>query len=180
LGFVAPSGTGKTTLLRQVLHLLVIRGIQVGVVKQARDDFDVDVPGKDSYRLRKAGVERLMLASERKTALMIEHPGGGEPQLEALLRLLDQKRLDLILIEGFSEQPFPKIELHREQFGTRLRCAEDPWIVAVATDRPGVLQLSVPELDINQPARVAEFVLTFAAELRKKLDPETRTPKPNE
>jgi molybdopterin-guanine dinucleotide biosynthesis protein MobB len=161
LGFAAPSGTGKTTLLRQVLGLLVKRGLRIGVVKQARDDFDVDVPGKDSYELRKAGVERLLLASERKSALMVEHPDSGEPELGSLLRRFDQTQLDLILVEGFSDQPFPKIELYRQTSGVQLRYPDDPWIVAVATDTPGVAQPPMVELDVNQPTKVADFVIAF-------------------
>ena len=115
LGFIAPSGTGKTTLLRYVIGLLREQQLQVGVIKQARSDFDVDIPGKDSYKLRKSGIERLLLGSEQRSALILEHRPEDqyEPDLNALLALLDQRALDIILVEGFSDTAYPKIELHR-------------------------------------------------------------------
>jgi molybdopterin-guanine dinucleotide biosynthesis protein MobB len=160
LGFIASSGTGKTTLLSQVIAWLSTQGLRIGVIKQARDDFDVDQPGKDSYRLRKAGVERLLLASSQKSALVVEHPEGGEAELNALLALFDQNTLDIILVEGFSEQPFPKIELSRGAT-TLLRYPNDPLIIALATDRAGVERLGIPVLDLNDPVAVAEFVLAY-------------------
>jgi molybdopterin-guanine dinucleotide biosynthesis protein B len=168
IGFIAAGGTGKTTLLCRILPLLKSRDLRIGVVKQARDDFDVDKPGKDSYRLRKAGVERLLLTSSRKSALMIEHPEGPAPQLETLLNLLDQNALDLILVEGFSEMPFPKIELIRLPKG-KPRYRDDPWVVALAaTDRIESTAAPVPVLDINDPAGVVHFILTYFGLLQTK------------
>lgn len=161
LGFVAPRGTGKTTLLRAVIALLKSRGLRVGVAKQALDGFDFDQPGKDSYRLRKAGAERLLFAAFQKSALMLEHPDGGGPELNALLPLFDQDELDIILVEGFSEQPFPKIELVRGSQGPR-QYPDDAWVIALATDGAKVNQATVPVLDINDPTVVTEFVLAWA------------------
>ena len=158
IGFVAPSGTGKTTLLTQIIGLLSARGLRIGVVKQARNDFDVDIPGKDSYELRKAGLQRTLLASGRKSALISEHPNGPEPVLNELLREFDQSALDLVLVEGFSDQHYPKIELYRQGLG-RPRFLSDPCIIAVASDGLAELPTSIPLLDINNPAAVAEFVL---------------------
>ena len=158
LGFIAPSGTGKTTLLTRIIALLQARGLRVGVIKQARDDFDVDFPGKDSYELRKAGVERLLLASERKSALICEHPQGDDPQLQDLLALLDSDLLDLVLVEGFSQQAFAKIELYR-QGGAPPRYPHDPYVIALATDHS--CSAPIPVLDINDPAAVANFVVTY-------------------
>jgi molybdopterin-guanine dinucleotide biosynthesis protein MobB len=160
LGFTAPSGTGKTTLLCRILKLLRARGLQVGVVKQAREDFDVDVPGKDSFELRKAGLDRLLLGSAAQTALICEHPAGGEPRLDSLLPLFDQERLDLILAEGFAGEPFPKLELIRGGCD-ELRYPSDPWVIALVTDRVGALRMPIPQLDMNDPAEIAEFVLTY-------------------
>lgn len=160
LGFVAPSGAGKTTLLRAVIALLKARGLQVGVAKQALDDFDIDQPGKDSYRLRKAGAERLLFASSRKSALILEHPDGGNPELNELLPLFDQDELDIILVEGFSEQPFPKIELVRGSKGPRHYPA-DSWVIALAMDGTEAGQARAPVLDINDPMAVAEFIMAW-------------------
>ena len=166
LGFTAPSGTGKTTLLSRILQLLNVRGLSVGVIKQARNDFDLDTPGKDSYRLRKAGVECLVLASASSTAWISEHRTDGEPSLNDLLPFFDQDRLDLILVEGFASQPFPKIELHRKGHGVP-RYSGDPWIIALITDHVGALPAPVPQLDINDPAWVVEFVLGYWQDCRK-------------
>ena len=161
LAFVAPSGTGKTTLMRRVTALLTREhGLRVGIIKQARGDFDVDVPGKDSYELRKAGAERLLLASEKRSALVLEHPDRGEPRLEDLLALFDQDRLDLILIEGFTTAPVPKIELSRKGRGA-CRYPEDSRVIALAADEPGDPKPPVVELNLNDPAHVSDFILTY-------------------
>ena len=157
IGFVALSGTGKTTLLTQIIELLSARGLRIGVVKQARDDFDVDIPGKDSYVLRKAGLQQTLLASGRKSAQIAEHPNGPEPVLAELLQQFDQSALDLVLVEGFSDQHYPKIELYRG-FGAP-RYLFDPCIIAVASNELAEKPASIPLLDIDNPSAVAEFVL---------------------
>ena len=156
LAFVAPSGTGKTTLLKAVIQGLREAGLRIGVIKQARDDFDLDRPGKDSYALRKAGVERLLLASEKQSALMIEHIEPYEPELAELLMLFDQETLDLILVEGFRDCNFPKIELIRPGICCRPRYPYDPAIIALATATTQSTDL--PQLDINQPEKVVKFI----------------------
>ncbi|HXZ45683.1 MAG TPA: molybdopterin-guanine dinucleotide biosynthesis protein B, partial [Pseudolabrys sp.] len=98
LGFAAYSGTGKTTLLRQLLPLLKARGLRVGVVKHAHHSFDTDIPGKDSYELRKAGAAQMLVASRRRWALVTETASAREPRVEEMLRHLDQASLDLIVI----------------------------------------------------------------------------------
>lgn len=174
LGFTAPSGTGKTTLLCRLLALLRARGLRVGVVKQARDDFDVDVPGKDSFELRKAGLDRLLLGSAGQTAVIHEHPTGDEPRLDSLLPLFDQDHLDLILAEGFAGEPFPKLELIRDGSGAP-RYPGDPWVIALITDCVGALQTPIPQLDMNDPAEIADFVLTYREAYGK---PKTRLERP--
>jgi molybdopterin-guanine dinucleotide biosynthesis protein B len=162
LGFVAPSGTGKTTLLHAVIRWLTGQGLRVAVVKQARDDFEVDQPGKDSHRLRKAGVERLLLTSSRQSALIVEHPAStGVPPLDELLSLLDQTVLDVILVEGFAGQPLPRIEVIRG--GEPRHYPSDPWIIALAADRLAERQATVPLLDLNDPGAVAAFVRDWLA-----------------
>ena len=108
-----PAAPARPPCCGQSLACFKAHGLRVGAAKQARDDFDIDQPGKDSYRLRKAGVERLLLTSSKKWALILEHPNGGDPELNELLLLFDRDELDIILVEGFSDQAFPKIELVR-------------------------------------------------------------------
>jgi molybdopterin-guanine dinucleotide biosynthesis protein B len=163
LGFVASSGTGKTSLLKEVIQQLDQAGLRISVIKQARDDFDLDQPGKDSYELRKAGVECLLLASERQDAMVIERLEPQEPALAELLPLLDLDALDLILVEGFSDSRIPKIELIR-QAGTTPRYLHDPTVIALAVATPQVLEPQanhLKQLDLNQPTEVVAFVLAW-------------------
>lgn len=159
VGFCAPSGTGKTTLARYVIGLLSERGLRVGVIKQARDDFDVDQPGKDSHRLRAAGVERLLLGSERQSALIVERDRQQEPELDELIGLLQHDALDVILIEGYSDAQVPKIELYRSGGDDSQRCRpRDAYVIAIATDDASE-ECSLPVLDINDPWQVTEFIV---------------------
>jgi len=159
LGFAAYSGTGKTTLLVQVLPLLRAAGIHVGMIKHAHHQFDIDIPGKDSYELRKAGAEQMLIASDQRWALMHDYAQIQEPRLEDLLQILPRDRLDLILVEGFRHTPFPKIELHRPATGSPLLFPGDPTILAVASDAP--IETSLPLLDINSPQAIATFIIDY-------------------
>lgn len=163
LGFAAWSGTGKTTLLKQLLPRLTKRGIRVGCIKHAHHDFDVDTPGKDSYELRHAGASQMLIASAKRWALMTESPRSEIPKLNELLKHLDTTQLDLVLVEGFKAESFPKIELFRSNLGKSLRYAEDQSIVAIATDSPEVLpkNIHIPVLDINDIHAVETFVCQF-------------------
>ncbi len=158
LGFAAYSGTGKTTLLEQVLPLLRAEGLHVGMIKHADHQVEVDTPGKDSYRLRKAGAEQMLIASDQRWVLMHDYPEPREPRLETLLQTLQRQHLDLILVEGFRHLPFPKIELHRPSLGKPLLHPDDASILAIATDAP--LDTTLPVLDINSPQEVAAFILS--------------------
>lgn len=162
IGFAARSGTGKTTLLRKLVPLLLERGIVPAVVKHAHHDFEVDRPGKDSYELRHAGAERVLVASRRRWALMVEREGDDEPTLAEVLGDLDQDDVDLVLVEGFKTEHFPKIELHRPKVRKRLLYPHDPDIIAVATDAPIAGGCPLPTLDLNDASAVAEFVVEWA------------------
>lgn len=159
LGFAAFSGTGKTTLLSALIPILTSRGLRVGLVKHAHHNFDVDHPGKDSHTLRKAGAEQVLIASRRRWALMVETPElQGEPVLDELLTRLDQKALDLILVEGFKHVAFPKIELYRPALNKPLLCREDDSVIALASDAPLPSEVPVPILDLNAPEAIADFI----------------------
>ena len=160
LGFAAYSGTGKTTLLTRLLPLLTEAGLRIGMVKHAHHSFEMDRPGKDSYELRRAGARQMLVASRQRFALLVEEEEDyPEPRLDALLTHLDQERIDLILVEGFKHEAFPKIELHRPALGKPLMFPDDPCIIAVACDAPLPVATELPVLDINQPQRIAEFVM---------------------
>jgi len=158
LGFVANSGTGKTTLLAQLIPALRDLGIRVGLIKHAHHGFDPDVPGKDSYRLRKAGAIQTLVASPRRQALITELAEEHEPGLPELLAQLEPQRLDLVLVEGFRGEGIAKIEVYRPSLGQPPQFSAIPNVIAVASDGAvtGAGELAV--LDLNHPAAVAAFI----------------------
>ena len=163
LGFAAYSGTGKTTLLLKVLPLLKARGLRVGMIKHAHHSFEVDRPGKDSYELRKAGADQMLVVSRERWALMVESKRQTDARLDEVLLDVDQGGLDLILVEGFKRERFPKIELHRAELGTPLLYPQDDRIIAIASDGPLPDDCPVPRLSLNDPQEVAQFVAAQAA-----------------
>ena len=157
LGFAAYSGTGKTTLLSQLVPLLKRQGLRLGLIKHAHHNFDVDQPEKDSYVLRHAGAEKVLIGSRRRWALMVETPEQSEPSLANLLAHLPAQDLDLILVEGFKHEAFPKIELHRKALDKPWLYLDDTAIIAVACDEPPPAT-DLPVLDLNQPEMIAQFI----------------------
>ena len=161
LGISAFSGAGKTTLLKRLLPLLQATGLHVGVVKHAHHNFEIDYPGKDSYELRKAGAEQMVVTSRKRMAWIREYDDHrSEPSLQEALRALESTPLDLVLVEGFKTERFPKIEVHRATLGKHLLFPDDPDIIAIATDaEPGSIATSLPQLNLNRPAEIADFIL---------------------
>lgn len=160
LGFAAYSGSGKTTLLTQVIPILVAAGLRIGLIKHGHHNFQIDQPGKDSYRLREAGAEQVLLAGRRRSALIIEHPQHTqEPRLEDQFKHLDCEQLDLILVEGFKHAAIPKIEVYRSSLGHPQLYTDDSHIIALVTNTAPELLPVIPVLDINQPQQVADFIL---------------------
>lgn len=160
LSFVAYSGTGKTTLLLKIIPLLKAKGVRIGMIKHTHHQkFEIDYPGKDSYRLRHAGAEQMLVASCKRWALMVEiGEPCDEPPLEQLLPHLDQDKLDLILVEGFKHEPFPKIEVLRPSLGHPWFFPDDDTIIAIACDEPRVIKTNLPVLDMNQPEQIVAFI----------------------
>lgn len=158
LGFAAPSGTGKTTLLIKLLPLLCERGVCVGMIKHAHHQFDIDKPGKDSFELRKAGAQQMLVTSSQRWALMVEREYEHEPRLEEHIAHLDHATLDLILVEGFKQGLFPKIELHRPSLNRPLLFPKDEHIIAVASDSPLILPDHIALLDLNDERQIAAFI----------------------
>lgn len=156
LSFVAKSGTGKTTLLEKVIAELKQRGYRVGVIKHDAHRFEIDHPGKDSWRLTQAGADTMLVSSPEKLALIKKQ--ADPPPVDELIATYFAD-VDVILTEGFKKSALPKIEVHRSSRSATLICRgdeNDPTLVAVASDSP--LELDVPVLDINNPGQVADFV----------------------
>ncbi|MCD2513557.1 molybdopterin-guanine dinucleotide biosynthesis protein B [Comamonas endophytica] len=170
VGFAGYSGAGKTTLVEQVIALLRARGLRVSVVKHAHHRFDVDRPGKDSWRHRQAGAFEVLVVSDQRLALMREFEQPGAPDIHAMLAELDAG-VDWVLVEGFKHGDLPKIEVWRApaagEEARPLRCTGDPGVLALATDDPALLPAAVPAqlplLDLNQPGAVAEWLLADGA-----------------
>lgn len=134
LGVVARSGTGKTTLLERLIPALQQHGLTVGAVKHSHHDFEIDVPGKDSHRLRQAGARQVVLGSAHRVFSVQEGDGEKAPSLRRLLSRLDVKSIDLVLAEGFRQERFPKVEVFRAGIGDAPLVTTDDSIFAVLSD----------------------------------------------
>jgi molybdopterin-guanine dinucleotide biosynthesis protein B len=172
LGFCAyGSGIGKTTLLTSLIPVLTERGLNLSVIKHAHHTFDIDHPGKDSYRIREAGAVQTMLGSRRRWALMTEMSRISERKddlrLAELLPHMDTSLVDLILVEGFKQEPIPKIEIFRPSLNKPLLASTDPHIIAVATDGPA--QTALPQLDLNDSQAIADFVQAWLVQQKNSL-----------
>lgn len=157
VAFVAKSNTGKTTLLEKVIQRLKEHGYRIGAIKHDAHRFDIDHPGKDSYRLSAAGADTMLITSPEKLALVKRH--AATPPLEELIDTYFSD-VDLVVTEGFKMSTLPKIELHRRERSSELLCRgeyHDPHLVAVASDEP--LDLDVPLLDLNNPSEVVDFIV---------------------
>jgi molybdopterin-guanine dinucleotide biosynthesis protein B len=154
-GIAGWSGSGKTTLLEKILPQLTARGLKVSVIKHAHHGFDIDRPGKDSYRHREAGASEVLLSCGDRWALMHERRAEGELTLNELLSHLSP--CDLVLIEGFKQEPLPKLEVYRAAHGKPPLFPERADIVAVATNDP--LTTTLPILPIDDAAAIAQFVI---------------------
>ena len=160
-GFAGYSGSGKTTLIEQVIPLLVQRGLRISLVKHAHHAFDVDQPGKDSFRHRQAGATEVMLTSTKRWVLMHEIGDQPEPELPEQLRRMSG--CDIVLVEGFKKQPIPKLEIHRAAHGAPLLFPEDPNIVGIATDEP--IETRLPKFALIDYDTIAAFVMANAAQI---------------
>ncbi|MCK8514887.1 molybdopterin-guanine dinucleotide biosynthesis protein B [Methylonatrum kenyense] len=162
LGFAGWSGAGKTTLLAKLLPPLRQSGLRIAVIKHAHHRFDVDYPGKDSHVLRGAGAGQILISSGHRRVLIQEKATEKDPQLIEELALLDQDELDLILVEGFRDEPIPKLEVYRRELARGFRFPRDPAVLALATDTPppgGGRDITA--LDLNDVDGVLGFVRTL-------------------
>src|SRR3954470_19434360 len=150
-GFAGWSGSGKTTLIEKLIPRLVHGGLRVSLIKHAHHTFDVDQPGKDSFRHRHAGAQEVLVTSSRRWVLMHELRGAHEPGLDKQLERLSP--CDLVIVEGFKHAPIPKLEVWRSATGEPLLHPQDPHIVAVASDSR--VETKLPVLDLNDDAAIA-------------------------
>ncbi|MBX3681710.1 MAG: molybdopterin-guanine dinucleotide biosynthesis protein B [Thauera sp.] len=156
-GFAGWSGSGKTTLVEKLIPEFTGRGLRVSVIKHAHHGFDLDKPGKDSWRHREAGAMQVLMLSNDRWVLMHELRGAPEPTLDEQLRLLEP--CDLVLIEGYKAAAVPKIEIHRPSHGKPPLWPENSHVVAVATNAE--LDCPLPRLPLDEPAKVADFILEY-------------------
>jgi molybdopterin-guanine dinucleotide biosynthesis adapter protein len=158
-GFAGWSGSGKTTLIERLVPRFVEQGLVVSLIKHAHHEFDIDKPGKDSYRHRQAGCSEVLVTSAARWAVMHELRGEKELALADALRKLSP--CDLVLVEGFKTAAIPKLEVYRASVGKPLLHRGDSNIVGVASDAP--LQTALPVFDIENIAAIASFILTASA-----------------
>jgi molybdopterin-guanine dinucleotide biosynthesis adapter protein len=156
-GFAGYSGSGKTTLIEQLIPLFTARGFTVSLVKHAHHTFEVDQPGKDSYRHRKAGCTEVLVTSSRRWALIHELRGAPEPELSEQTKHMSA--CDLLLVEGYKRERIPKLEVYRAEVGEPLIHPHDENIVAIASDTR--LKTTLPQFDLNAPEPIAAFVLRY-------------------
>ena len=162
--FAGYSGAGKTTLIEQIIPRLAARGLWVSVIKHVHHGFDMDKPGKDTWRHREAGAREVLAVSDERLVLMREFrdPPVQRPTLPALLAQLNPA-VDWVLVEGFKDVAQPKVEVWRPGTGHPPRHPNDPWVQAVATDTPAaVANTHLPVLDLNQPDQVVAWLLDNA------------------
>lgn len=154
-GFIGRSGAGKTTIITDIIECLRIDGFTVSAIKRAHDGFDLDRPGKDSWRLREAGCREVMLVGDRRWALLREYGEQPEPDPVALARRMGD--VDVVLFEGFRGAAIPMIEVFRPSLGLPPLWESVSSVIAVATDE--ILQCSLPVLNLDAPQAVADFVI---------------------
>jgi molybdopterin-guanine dinucleotide biosynthesis protein B len=159
IGLAGWSGSGKTTLATKLIPVLIGRGIRVSTLKHAHHGFDLDQPGKDSFMHRAAGATEVIISSAKRWAVLHELREEGEWDLGALVAKMSP--VDLVLVEGFKRDAFPKLEIHRAANGKPLIQPDDPYIVAIASDTP-LPQAKVPVVDLNDVEKIADLLLAHA------------------
>lgn len=166
-GIAGHSGMGKTTLLEKLIPALTRRGLRVSLIKHSHKDIEIDRPGKDSYRLREAGCSEVLLMGKSRWALMHEQRNDTEPTFEYLLSRMQS--CDLVLVEGFKQEAFPKLEVYRAVHEKTPLWTRMPDIVGLATDVAAAAQhneRTLPSFELSNIEAIADFVQSHAAPLR--------------
>lgn len=158
-GVTGWKNTGKTGLVERLVTEISSRGLMVSTIKHAHHDTDIDQPGRDSHRHREAGAQEVLLSTPRRWALMHELRDAGEPSLADLLSQLSP--VDLVLIEGYKNEPHPKIEAYRQVIDRPLLSSKIDSIHAIAADGP--VDTSLPVFDLDDTTAIADFILSEVA-----------------
>ncbi len=174
ISIVAKSGTGKTTLLEKLIAELKSRGHRVGAIKHDAHEFEIDHPGKDSWRLTQAGADTMIVSSAAKVAMVRQNAASEEPSVPKLVAAYFDD-MDIVLTEGFKRSAFPKIEVHRKERSDGLLCRgdeHDSTLIAVASDQAWTLD--VPVFDVNDCCGICSLLeKTFLSNSTDcKADPE--------
>ncbi len=156
-GFAGYSGSGKTTLIEKLIPIFANEGFEVSLIKHAHHDFDIDQPGKDSWRHRKAGAGEVLVASGRRWAVIHELSGKAEPSLEDHIKRLSP--CDFVFVEGYRHEHIPKLEIHRKAAMSPLLFPEDPHIVGIAGDV--LLETALPQIDLDRADLIAAFIKKY-------------------
>jgi molybdopterin-guanine dinucleotide biosynthesis protein B len=159
IGLAGWSGSGKTTLIKKLIPSLIARGSSVSTLKHAHHGFDLDQPGKDSFFHRAAGATEVIISSARRWAIL--HELREEPEWDLLALVAKMSPVDLVLVEGFKRDAFPKLEIHRAANGKPLIHPDDPHIVAIAADI-ALPQAKIPVIDLNDVEAIADLLLNYA------------------
>ena len=154
-GFAGFSGSGKTMLIERLIPLFVKAGIRVSLIKHAHHDFDMDIPGKDSWRHRQAGCTEVMVSSSSRWAIIHELKGEQEPGLDE--QLTHMSPVELVLVEGYKREPIPKLEIWRPEVRKPFLYPDDPHIIAIASTQS--LDCLLPQFDLNDPSMIAGFIM---------------------
>lgn len=159
IGFSAYSGSGKTTLLEKLIPLFSAHKLRVAVIKHAHHSFEIDHPEKDSYKIRKAGAQQILISSQKRWALIHEHENENEElSLQQALDRLSIDNIDFVIVEGFKSAPIAKIEVHRPALGKPLISSSDKYVMAIATDNPSGIDSKLPLLDLNDAEMIASYI----------------------
>ncbi len=162
LGLCAYSGSGKTTLLEKLIPIFSKHGYKVAVIKHAHHTFDIDHPEKDSYKIRKAGAQQILISSLNRWVMIHENPSDHlELSLQEALRHIVIDNIDFVVVEGYKSEPIPKIEIHRPSLGKPLISATDENVIAIATDEPNHVSSPLPLLELNHPHQIATYIEQF-------------------
>jgi len=159
IGFAGYSGVGKTTILTQVIKILSAKGYKISVIKHAHHNFDIDKPGKDSYELRKSGAQEVLVSSKTRWVVIHENYEEKECNLNELIEKINPDNVDIIIVEGFKNEKFPKIEIYRKGISKTKLHERDNNIIAVATDKPSIIDTKINILNLNNPDQISEFII---------------------